>query len=282
MRNSIKGTILAAGAMVAGLSLAACSPQQAGSLAQSAASLAQSTAQSTAQQGAATPSTGGAATGTGAQQTGSGVLEAPQSIQMNSASGLVYDCHNLPQVNIQGSSNTITLLGNCQQLNIEGDSNTVHVAVVAQINFTGSSNQVVWGAGPNGGQPQVNGQGTSNNASQGPVSGGSGGSGSTGGGWVAPLGAGPLAPTTIMAPNTTVSYDCGNQSVIIIGGNSTVTLTGTCQTVTVAGGNDKVHLGAVGVIQVGGGNNQVTWQSGPGGGAPTVQNTGAGNTISQG
>jgi hypothetical protein len=70
------------------------------------------------------------------------------------------------------------------------------------------------------------------------------------------------APAMIGATNTSVTYDCGNQpSIVINGANAAVTLTGT---------NNAVHLETV-----------VTSQSGPGGAAPQISNTGIHNVFNQ-
>jgi hypothetical protein len=241
----------------------------------------------------ATSNTGGSDTGnsgsgnSGGSGGGSGAAPSPRSITADSNDNLVYDCGGLPQINIEGDSDVITLLGTCNQLNVEGNSDKVSVAYVTQINFSGTSNMVTWGSGPNGGQPQINDQGTTNQAVHGTVSAPSGGSGSGSGsggsgGGGAVVGSGPLAPTSITVADTTVSYNCGNESVTIMGGNSNITLTGTCQSVTVFGGNNTVHIQVVGTINVPGANNHITWQAGPGGGSPTVQDAGVNNTVSQG
>jgi hypothetical protein len=89
-------------------------------------------------------------------------------------------------------------------------------------------------------------------------------------------------PPSITASELRATFPCANLAVTISGGGSDITLTGTCQSVTITGNDDTVRLDGVGTITVAGSDDHVTWHSGGAASAPTVHNTGADSTVSQG
>ena len=102
------------------------------------------------------------------------------------------------------------------------------------------------------------------------------------------------ADVSVIDNGKTVAVDCAKDPhVRLIGNSLTVTLTGTCKQLDITGnhetvkgsagevyvqGNENtVSIDASTTITVAGNKNTVTWKSG----APKVQNTGKGNTVTQ-
>lgn len=89
-----------------------------------------------------------------------------------------------------------------------------------------------------------------------------------------------VAPAKIGGGVSAVTYDCGNRSPIeIVSVDSTVTLNGSCGEVEVNGSANTVNLQTVASINATGTGNHITWQSGPGCGAPRISNPGNSNSI---
>lgn len=88
------------------------------------------------------------------------------------------------------------------------------------------------------------------------------------------------APAKIDSSFSFVTYDCGSQSPIrIVGEDSTITLNGSCGEVDVSGAANTVNLQTVAAIVATGTGNHITWEKGPGGGAPQISNPGRSNDI---
>lgn len=95
--------------------------------------------------------------------------------------------------------------------------------------------------------------------------------------WPVPL---DVAPEKIDKSVPTVTYDCGTQSPInVVSIDSNVTLYGSCGEVDVSGSANTVNLQRVAIIKATGSGNHITWQQGPGGGAPQISNPGGSNSI---
>lgn len=202
---------------------------------------------------------GGSADGHGGDVAGA--APAPGALSRSGANGLVYDCTTTSRLLISGSHDSVTLVGTCEQLTITGSADTVTAQDVVAIRFTGDDNRVTFG----GGGPQVADSGLRNVARKGTVP-------------TKQAAAPPaVAPGTIGGSGT---FACSNRAVTVSASGATVTLTGTCAAVTVRGRDDTVHVAAVASITVTGSADQVLWHSGPSGDAPTVHNSGTGNTIS--
>lgn len=94
-----------------------------------------------------------------------------------------HDCGEDPEVSINGSSSTLTLVGTCTKVAISGSSNKVtiqasdkvsvsgsmnEVAIEAanKIAVVGSANQVSWKKGLKGAKPKVSNVGTGNKISK--------------------------------------------------------------------------------------------------------------------
>lgn len=227
---------------------------------------------------------GGPADSAGAQSASNGaasdagvpadVPKAPQVINNSGQKGLVYNCDGQEQVTVNGSTNSITLLGTCRQVTVNGTSNEVGIAAADQITTNGNGNRVTYG-----GNPQVSDNGSGNDVHPGTVSAPAGG-GNTGGDANAP-GAG-TAPERIIGSGLNQTYDCGNRSVSVLGSQSTLRFTGVCESVTVTGSGNTIKISAVGSITVLGNTNKVSWTSGATGGSPQVRNVGNDNSVTQG
>lgn len=95
--------------------------------------------------------------------------------------------------------------------------------------------------------------------------------------WPAPL---DMAPAKIDKSVSTLTYECGNQSpIIVVSIDSNVTLNGSCGEVDVSGSANTVNLQTVAIIKATGSGNHITWQQGPGGGVPQISNPGGSNSI---
>ncbi|WAJ44882.1 DUF3060 domain-containing protein [Mycobacterium sp. Aquia_216] len=88
------------------------------------------------------------------------------------------------------------------------------------------------------------------------------------------------APAKIDSSYSFLTYECGNQSPIrIVGQDSTITLNGSCGEVDVSGAANTVNLQTVAVINATGAGNHITWEKGPAGGVPRINNPGHNNDI---
>jgi hypothetical protein len=206
------------------------------------------------------------------------LAKAPQTINNSGQKGLVYDCAG-QEITINGSLNSLTLLGTCRQVTVNGSSNELGVAAATAIIINGDSNRVT-----HGGDPQVSDNGSGNDLRRGTVSAPSGGSGTgdTGEGANIPGGGAGPAPEQILGSGLNASYDCANRRVSVLGSDSTIRLTGICRSVSIAGSSNTIKVSAVGEITVLGNGNRVTWTSGANGGSPQVRDVGNDNSVTQG
>ena len=67
---------------------------------------------------------------------------------------------------VQGTSNTVKLIGECQTLRVAGKSNQVSVEAVAVIKVAGIENQVTWERGVNNKPPSIQNSGINNTVSK--------------------------------------------------------------------------------------------------------------------
>jgi hypothetical protein len=88
------------------------------------------------------------------------------------------------------------------------------------------------------------------------------------------------APGTIVAANTTQTYDCGGGPVTVQGFANTLHLVGECPALTVTGYGNKITVDRVDAITVTGRNNTLLWGAGISG-DPKIANTGLDNTVRQ-
>ncbi|AZI44760.1 DUF3060 domain-containing protein (plasmid) [Deinococcus psychrotolerans] len=65
-------------------------------------------------------------------------------------------------LNLRGSGQRLTILGNCAAVNITGSRNVLSVERVGQISIQGSSNRVTWKAALSGAKPLLRVSGTGN------------------------------------------------------------------------------------------------------------------------
>jgi hypothetical protein len=95
--------------------------------------------------------------------------------------------------------------------------------------------------------------------------------------WSVPL---DVAPPRIDSSVAHLTYDCGSQSPIRISSqDSTITLYGSCGEVDVSGAANTVNLQTVAIIKATGSSNHITWESGPGGAVPQINNPNGSNDI---
>jgi hypothetical protein len=90
---------------------------------------------------------------------------APAMIGATNAT-VTYDCGSQPTITINGVNSTVTLTGSCSEVNVAGTNNTVHLATVAQVDATGTGNNVTWQTGPGGLPPRISNTGIRNTVNQ--------------------------------------------------------------------------------------------------------------------
>jgi NADH dehydrogenase/NADH:ubiquinone oxidoreductase subunit G len=92
-------------------------------------------------------------------------------------------------------------------------------------------------------------------------------------------GADPAAKEEVMASDVKQSYQGEGRHFEITGNNDEITISGECSKVEVVGHDNKISLVAVGVIQVMGQNNLITYHRGLSSPKPKVETTGENNKV---
>jgi hypothetical protein len=213
-----------------------------------------------------------------------------------------YDCQNPNDTfQLTGSSDTITLTGSCGSLQVTGNSNTVRVDSIQTVQFTGDSNSVLFRGGHRptvqdngqsnsvaraGGQMTTahgNSVSSSGSASPSPDQTGAVTSSSSVADAIAAAqqaarSAGEAAASTadavqgvqvngstlnIILSKQQTTQDCANGRIVNINGyQNDITLTGNCSKVILNGWGNTIHIDSVGVVEVGGHDNDITWALG--------------------
>jgi hypothetical protein len=209
-------------------------------------------------------------------------------------------------VELEGTSNSFTLLGECPSVEVSGTGNVVKIEQVGRIEVTGVSNKVIWTRSLRGSRPKIEKTGLENSVQQGtfkesghqaeePVAApsGTGGSPTVDSGMA---GAGSTGSTPSHSPSRssgagrtivldldheTKTVDCQGEDVEVNGNHSKVTVTGECHAVSVNGNYNKVQIEAAAVISAVGNRNTVSWQRGVDGQDPRVSNLGTRNTVAR-
>lgn len=199
-------------------------------------------------------------------------------------------------VQVNGTSQDLTLLGECPDVQVNGMGNTVRIELARKIDVNGMNNKVVWGQGISG-APRVATAGMGNSVRQGAVvaaaqpatsattsrKGGDSAAVSSGGDTAAVQSGRKASGRSIEVngDHRTVRVDCGGSDAQIGGNHNEVTLTGECRNVEVSGNHNTVHVDVAAAISAVGNRNSVTWSRGAGVASPRVSNVGTGNTVSR-
>jgi hypothetical protein len=92
-------------------------------------------------------------------------------------------------------------------------------------------------------------------------------------------GADPSATVEVIASNQKVNYQGEGRHFEITGNNDEITIAGACSKVEILGHNNKITLDAVGIIQLVGNNNLVTYRQGLNGAHPKIETAGENNQV---
>ena len=92
-------------------------------------------------------------------------------------------------------------------------------------------------------------------------------------------GADPSATVEVITSNQKVNYQGEGRHFEITGNNDEVTIAGACSKVEILGHNNKITLDAVGIIQLVGNNNLVTYRQGLNGAHPKIETAGENNQV---
>jgi len=92
-------------------------------------------------------------------------------------------------------------------------------------------------------------------------------------------GADPSGTVEVITSDQKVNYQGEGRHFEITGNNDEVTIAGNCSKVEVLGHNNKITLDAVGIIQLVGDNNLVTYRQGLNGAHPKIETAGENNQV---
>jgi hypothetical protein len=203
-------------------------------------------------------------------------------------------------VQIDGSSNDITLLGDCPSVVVNGTGQDVKVERAGSIRVAGVGNTVVWGEALEGNRPRVRSAGINNSVRQGTV--GSeramkaegereeeeappshqGGSQVTMGGMSVQAGATDAGESIAISRNgLTKTITCDHAEVDVSGNMNTISVRGECDKVVVSGNHNVLKIETVAAISTPGNFNDVVWEEGVGDRQPRISNIGTKNSIRQ-
>ncbi|MCP3141541.1 DUF3060 domain-containing protein [Pyxidicoccus xibeiensis] len=97
----------------------------------------------------------------GTTETSEGRIEVTGTGQSST-----HACAPGTEVEVTGSSNTVTLTGECKSLTVSGSTNNVKVEAIRTITVEGASNTVTWKRGHGKSKPKVSRTGVGNKVSQ--------------------------------------------------------------------------------------------------------------------
>jgi hypothetical protein len=92
-------------------------------------------------------------------------------------------------------------------------------------------------------------------------------------------GAGPAAKEEVIASDQKLNYQGEGRHFEISGSNDEITISGECSKIEVLGHDNKITLHAVGVIQLVGHNNLITYRRGLSGQEPKIETMGENNKV---
>jgi hypothetical protein len=92
-------------------------------------------------------------------------------------------------------------------------------------------------------------------------------------------GADPSATVEVITSNQKVNYKGEGRHFEITGNNDEITIAGDCSKVEILGHNNKITLDAVGIIQLVGDNNLVSYRQGLNGAHPKIETAGENNQV---
>lgn len=223
-------------------------------------------------------------------------------------------------VEVLGSANRLTLVGECRAVEVTGSDNVVTVEAVERIALSGERNRVAWRRVLGDRlEPRVSTLGGGNRvvkAADEPVKAGTAGTPGTSAPATAPArraaapakaapkapAAEPAAPAARAAEKRALSsawsvegntlrlagnshretIDCEGRGVVILGNSNRVVLRGECASVSVPGTSNVVEVDSVARIQVQGNNNEIAWtRAGGDAREPRIEDFGRKNVIRQ-
>jgi hypothetical protein len=92
-------------------------------------------------------------------------------------------------------------------------------------------------------------------------------------------GADPAGTVEVITSNQKVNYQGEGRHFEITGNSDQITITGDCSKVEILGHNNKITLDAVGIIQLVGNDNVVTYRQGLNGARPKIEAAGENNRV---
>jgi hypothetical protein len=92
-------------------------------------------------------------------------------------------------------------------------------------------------------------------------------------------GADPAAKQEIAASDQKLSYQGEGKHFEVAGNNDEITISGECSKIEILGHDNRISLDAVGVIQLVGHNNLITYRRGLGGQKPKIETMGENNKV---
>ncbi|MBN2369416.1 MAG: DUF3060 domain-containing protein [Vicinamibacteria bacterium] len=225
------------------------------------------------------------------------------------------ECHR-QRVEINGTDNNLTLLGECPAVEVNGTNQKVKIEIAGSIEVNGMRNRVIWGEALRGDRPHVEINGLNNSVKQGDVDSGrsigkkaggqkasvSGGDESADvsvskrggrqkvavGGLNIESGAGGAAVTTVDKDTivlndneATQTIKCQGNNVTVNGNECTLRLKGECATVLVNGNENTIRIDLAAKIVVTGNENSVIWEQGADSKAPVISDLGNENSVNK-
>jgi hypothetical protein len=92
-------------------------------------------------------------------------------------------------------------------------------------------------------------------------------------------GADPSGMVEVITSNQKVDYKGEGRHFEITGNNDEITIAGDCSKVEILGHDNKITLDAVGILQLVGNNNLVTYRQGLNGAPPKIETAGENNHV---
>ena len=92
-------------------------------------------------------------------------------------------------------------------------------------------------------------------------------------------GADPTGKVEVITSDQKLNYQGEGRHFEITANNDEITITGDCSKVEILGNNNKITLDAVGIIQLVGHNNLVTYRQGLNGAHPKIETVGENNKV---
>jgi Protein of unknown function (DUF3060) len=92
-------------------------------------------------------------------------------------------------------------------------------------------------------------------------------------------GADPAGKVEVITSDQKVNYQGEGRHFEITGNNDEITIAWACSKVEILGHNNKITLDAVGIIQLVGNNNLVTYRQGLNGAHPKIETVGENNQV---